>query len=181
MSLKLKYLSQFPVFLHQYIDDIVDMEDNGNYGFRVIPTLHGWNEESWHLIQMHLDIEVYQHHQLYFNLFYETVPEVRSAFLVDGFGVHGREKWMMIPDMGYLIASIYNVIPLSLSTNLDITFFPLVIVPCISSSSHKMIALGFVNNNHWVQVKLKPNCPLPPVTERCRQNCSEVAKACESA
>lgn len=41
VSSKLKYLSQFHVFLHRYIDDIVDVEDDGNYGFRAISTLLG--------------------------------------------------------------------------------------------------------------------------------------------
>lgn len=48
------------------------------------------------LIQAQLDTEVYQQHQLYSNLFYDTTPEVMSALQVDGFGVH--DKWMMISD-----------------------------------------------------------------------------------
>lgn len=159
MSSKLKYLSQFPIFLHQYIDDIVD---DGNYGFRDIMSLLGWGEKSWPLIQMELDIEVYQHCQLYSNLLYGMVPKVRSALWFDGFGVQGREKWMAIPDMGYPIVSRYIVILVSLSMSLNITFLLLVIASCITSSRHKMIAIGFVNNKHLVQVKLKPNCPLPP-------------------
>lgn len=47
-------------------------------------------------------------------------------------------------------------------------------------SRHKLIATGFVNNNHWVRVKLKPDCPLPPVTDRWRHNCSEGARAWET-
>lgn len=30
------YLSQFSDFLHPYINDIVDVGDNGNYGFRAL-------------------------------------------------------------------------------------------------------------------------------------------------
>lgn len=38
------YLSQFPDFLHPYIDDIIDVGDDRNYGFRDITTLLGWGE-----------------------------------------------------------------------------------------------------------------------------------------
>lgn len=41
------YLSQFPGFLHPYIDDIVDEGDDEDCGFRAIVTLLGWDEESW--------------------------------------------------------------------------------------------------------------------------------------
>lgn len=43
------------------------------------------------------------------------------------------------------------------STNLNITFFPLVIASCTTSSRKYIITVGFVNNNHLVQVKLKLN------------------------
>ena len=115
---------------------------------------------------MQLDTKIYQYQQLYSNLSYDTLLEVRSALWVANLGVQGREKWMTIPDMGYHIASRYSVILVSLSRNLNITFFPLVIAPCITSSRHKMIAVGFVNNNHWVQVKFKHNCPFLPNTNR---------------
>lgn len=78
--------------MHQYIDDIVDVGDDGNCGFWTIATLLGWGEESCPLIQAQLDTEIYQYYQLYSNLFYDTVPEVRSALQVDGFGVQVREK-----------------------------------------------------------------------------------------
>lgn len=114
MSSKLKYLSHFPFFLHQYIYDIVDMGDDENCGFRAIATLLRWGKESWPLIRTQLDTEVYQHHQLFSSLFYNIVSEVMSALQVDGFGVQGREKWMTVPDMGYPIASRYSVILFSL-------------------------------------------------------------------
>lgn len=30
------YLSRFPIFLHDYIEDIIDIEAGGNYDFRAI-------------------------------------------------------------------------------------------------------------------------------------------------
>ncbi|CAL5205558.1 unnamed protein product [Lathyrus oleraceus] len=73
------------------------------------------------------------------------------------------DKWMTIPDMRYPIACRYNVIVVFQSKRLNITF------PHCHNST-------YVNNNHWVQLKLKPDFPLPPVTNRWRQNCTEDAK-----
>ncbi|CAL5201057.1 unnamed protein product [Lathyrus oleraceus] len=50
-SLRHLYLSQFPDFLHSYIDDIVDVGDDGNFCFGVIAALLGCVVESWSLIQ----------------------------------------------------------------------------------------------------------------------------------
>lgn len=64
-----------------------------------------------------------------------------------------------------------------LSNILNITFFPLTSVSPLYTSRHKIIDVDFVNNNHWVHVKLKPDSPLPPITNRWRQNCTEDTKA----
>lgn len=53
------YLSQFPAFLHPYIDDIIDVGDDENCGFRAIATLLGWGEDSWHFIRAQLDAQVH--------------------------------------------------------------------------------------------------------------------------
>ncbi|XP_050914644.1 uncharacterized protein LOC127129523 [Lathyrus oleraceus] len=92
----------------------------------------------------------------------------------------GREKWMKISDMGYFIACRYNVVFVSLSKRLNITVFPLTLTSPMYTSRHKIIDVGFVNDNHWVQVKLKPDSPLLPVTDLWRHTCTEDAKAWES-
>ncbi|KAI5411557.1 hypothetical protein KIW84_056568 [Lathyrus oleraceus] len=74
-SLRHLYLSQFPDFLHSYIDDIVDVGDDGNFCFGVIAALLGCVVESW------------------------------NGLKVEHLGVQGQEKCMVIPDMGILFPS----------------------------------------------------------------------------
>ncbi|CAL5196262.1 unnamed protein product [Lathyrus oleraceus] len=119
-----------------------------------------------HLVQTQLDGEVYQHHQLPSNVLYDTVSKVRNSLRVASLGVQGCDKWMKILGMSYHIASKYNVILVSLSRDLNIILFPLVISPYMSTSRHKLITLGLVNNSHWVRVKLKLICPLPSIVNR---------------
>lgn len=84
---------------------------------------------------------------MYSNLFYDTVHEVRSVLWAASFGAQGREKWMIISDMGYHIVFKYGVILVSLPMKLNITFFSLLIAPRIALSRHKIIAINFVDNN----------------------------------
>ena len=63
---------------------------------------------------------------------------------------------------GSLDIFIFNVVFVILSLQQCRTFLPLRSSP-ISSSSHKVLAVGFVNGNHFVQVFMKPEAPMPPI------------------
>ncbi|CAL5205211.1 unnamed protein product [Lathyrus oleraceus] len=120
-----------------------------------------------------LDTQVHQHPQLFFNLFYGTVSTVRNALRVEHLDLQDIDKWMVIPDMDYHITCRYNVIFVSLSKRLNIIFFSLFLVLPMYRSRHKIIVVDFVNNHHWIQVKLKLNYPLAPVTDGWKQYCTE--------
>jgi len=62
------------------------------------------------------------------------------------------DKWMNITDMGYVIASRYNVIVVSFSRQQSMTFFSLKSQPPPDSSVHRVICIGHVYENHFVQV-----------------------------
>jgi len=62
------------------------------------------------------------------------------------------DKWMDIIDIGYVIASRYNVILVSLSHKQNMTFFPLRSQPPGDSSVYRIICIGYVYDNHFVQV-----------------------------
>ncbi|KAL5138312.1 PHD finger protein ING1 [Glycine soja] len=86
------------------------------------------------------------------------------------------DKWMDITDMGYVIASLYNVILVSLSRQQSMTFFPLRSQSPRDSSGHCIICVGHVFGNHFVQVYLKDHCPLPPPALLWSSNCYSQAK-----
>jgi len=58
-------------------------------------------------------------------------------------------KWMTIHDMGYVIASRYNVVLIHLSRLQSLTFFSLRSLAPVAS---RLIAIGFVSGNYFVQV-----------------------------
>jgi len=59
---------------------------------------------------------------------------------------------MTIPDMGYVIASRYNVILVCLSLKQNVTIFPLRSKPPTDISQHRIICIGHVYGSHFVQV-----------------------------
>ncbi|KAK0590157.1 hypothetical protein LWI29_023338 [Acer saccharum] len=60
-----------------------------------------------------------------------------------------------MPDTGHIIASRYNVVLLHISQQQCLTFLPLRSVP-LPCTSRKVIAIGFVNESHFVEVFMYP-------------------------
>ncbi|KAL5130734.1 hypothetical protein HKD37_12G033746 [Glycine soja] len=85
----------------------------------------------------------------YMNLFggIERFEQLKLSLLVDGFSKVSVDKWMDIMEMGYMIASRYNIILVSLSRQQSMTFFPLRSQPPPDSSGHRMICVGHVIHN----------------------------------
>ncbi|KAI5435977.1 hypothetical protein KIW84_022415 [Lathyrus oleraceus] len=151
-----------PSYHESYIEDVVNVESDGNYGFRVIASLHGYGEDGWPMVRRELGLKIIDKDRstLYDKLFSNRLSEVRESLMIESFGSQPPEKWLTLSDMGYLIANLYNVVLVCLG-NPCMTFFPM-------RSSHlpnvSIYCIVFVNQNHWVQVNMKEGFPLPPVT-----------------
>ncbi|KAL5146567.1 putative protein FAR1-RELATED SEQUENCE 10 [Glycine soja] len=171
-------LDQFAPFIQGFIRDVVDVKADGNCGYRSIATLLGIGEDSWLLVHNELIKELGRWSHEYMNLFggTERFEQLKLSLLVDGFSKVSVDKWMDITEMGYVIASRYNVILVSLSRQQSMTFFPLRSQPPPDSSGHRMICVGHVFGNHFVQVYLKDHCPLPPLALLWSNNCYSQAK-----
>ncbi|KAH1193807.1 hypothetical protein GmHk_19G054763 [Glycine max] len=171
-------LDQFASFIQGFICDVVDVKADGNCGYRSIAALLGMGEDSWPLVRNELIKELGRWSHEYMNLFggTERFEQLKLSLLVDGFSKVSVDKWMDITEMGYVIASRYNVILVSLSRQQSMTFFPLRSQPPPDSSGHHMICVDHVFENHFVQVYLKDHCPLPPPALLWSSNCYSRAK-----
>ncbi|KAL5148319.1 hypothetical protein HKD37_13G035375 [Glycine soja] len=171
-------LDQFTPFIQGFIRDVVDVKADGNCGYRSIAALLGMGEDLWPLVRNELIKELGRWSHEYMNLFggTERFEQLKMSLLVDGFSKVSVDKWMDITEMGYVIASRYNVILVSLSRQQSMTFFPLRSQPPPDSSGHRMICVSHVFGNHFVQVYLKDHCPLPPPALLWSSNCYSQAK-----
>ncbi|KAF5180512.1 hypothetical protein FRX31_029901 [Thalictrum thalictroides] len=61
--------------------------------------------------------------------------------------------------MGYLVASMYHHVLVSISPEACLTFVPLRSAP--PSKKQKVLAIGLIDGNHFVPLKLKAGCPIP--------------------
>ncbi|XP_028187842.1 uncharacterized protein LOC114374395 [Glycine soja] len=147
-------LDQFHPFIHNFIENIVDVKANCNFGYHAIATLLGMGEDSWSLVRNHLLKELGKWSNEYINLFggTERFEELRRSLLVDELSMVTMDKWMDITEMRYVIASRYNVILVSLSLKQSMTFFPLRSQPPTDSSVLRKICIGHIYDNHFVQV-----------------------------
>ncbi|KAL8461793.1 hypothetical protein ACS0TY_033045 [Phlomoides rotata] len=66
----------------------------------------------------------------------------------------------MLPYMGFLVASAYNVAFITLSRDISLTFLPM---HSALPANPRSICMGMVNNNHLVQVYLAADRPMPHV------------------
>jgi len=79
-------LDQFQPFIHYFIDNIVDVEADGNCGYRSVADLLGMDEDSWSLVRTHLLIELGKFSEDYIKLFGGTdrFEDLRMSLHVDG-------------------------------------------------------------------------------------------------
>ena len=79
-------LDQFQPFVHDFIDTIVDVQADGNYGYRSVVGLLGIGENSWSLVRTHLLIELGKFLEDYIIFFGGTdrFEELRMSLHVDG-------------------------------------------------------------------------------------------------
>ncbi|KAL5147558.1 Protein FAR1-RELATED SEQUENCE 5 [Glycine soja] len=147
-------LDQFAPFIQGFIRDVVDVEADGNCGYWSIVALLGMGEDSWPLVRNEFIKELGKWSHEYINLFGGTkrFEQLKLSLLVDEFSKVSVDKWMDITEMGYAIASRYNIILVSLSRQQNMTFFPLRSQPPPASSGHHMICVGHVFGNHFVQI-----------------------------
>ncbi|XP_028236689.1 uncharacterized protein LOC114416008 [Glycine soja] len=110
-------LDQFHPCIQDSIENIIDVKADGNYGYQEIAALLGMGEESWSLVRNHLHKELISWSEENINLLsgIERFEELKRSLLVDGLSMVTMDKWINITDIGYVIASRYNMIVVSLS------------------------------------------------------------------
>ncbi|XP_006575960.1 uncharacterized protein [Glycine max] len=147
-------LDQFPPFMHGFIEDVVDVKADGNCGYQSVSALLGMGEECWAMMRNELIKELGKWSQDYIKIFggTERYEQLRLSLHVDRLSKVSMDKWMDITDMGYIIASRYNVILVSLSRQQSFTFFSLRSRPPADSTAHRIICVSHVFGSHFVQV-----------------------------
>lgn len=98
------------------------------------------------------ELDSYGHYYEHISCGVKAVQKLRYSitYLREGLSY---EYWMTFPECGHLIASYYNVVVYLLSARQCLTFLPLRSDP-LPAAKRKEVAIGFVNENHFVQVNV---------------------------
>ncbi|KAK1290861.1 hypothetical protein QJS10_CPB18g00769 [Acorus calamus] len=124
----------------------------------------GMSNEGWRDVRNDLLLEIEQHPDEYNLLFYglDRVEEMKRSLRCQS-SIVGREHWMTMSKMGYVISSYYKIIVVLISMNQCLTFFP-IRDPPPPASSHWILCIGYVGSCHFQGLELTLDAPLPPVT-----------------
>ncbi|MCI03866.1 OTU-like cysteine protease, partial [Trifolium medium] len=109
------YIDQMPLFMHPYIDDIIDVDGDGYCGYRVVVVDQNKGEDDYNLIRIVMIRELNLNRNRYKSLYGSErhLNYIRDALYPpqktkSSYGVAPREKWLTFPDMGHIIATCYN-------------------------------------------------------------------------
>lgn len=174
-------LNQLPRLIHPYIKSVYDPPRYGNCGFYAIANALRCNkEDSYVLVCRHLREELINHRDIHEQLI-STPPAMQSRRvtrrtapaaieIVDDLlhrlqpqGVKcGEEYWMLMPYLGYVIASVYEcpVVLFHPIKSACYTFFPYRTPP----NKNHPILLAFVDGNHFTNMSAgSGSVPLPEI------------------
>ncbi|XP_004300313.1 PREDICTED: uncharacterized protein LOC101306139 [Fragaria vesca subsp. vesca] len=168
----LELVNVSPLVLRPYVLDVKDVPRDGHCGFSTIASLLGITDEDgrpgWVKVREDLRKELKFHRDHYAHLFgsKHEVDDLLHRLDYSLIPCPEKEHWMIMPEMGHIIASCYGVVLILLSSvqNQCFTFFPLQTAPTFVSLPAE-IAIGFCDE-HFVQVLFKENHryphPMPP-------------------
>ena len=143
---------------------VQDVKPDGNCGFRAVSVCRGYDEDQWPTIPMDLLQELQIYKEEYKTMF-GVEDWVQTYKLLNFFRTDmdtPMQHWMCMLEMGVLIASKYNVILHVLTNAGSMTYLPLRSSPP-AWYEHVAIAIGHVNNNHYVKVVLTGGYPMPTI------------------
>ncbi|XP_071695780.1 uncharacterized protein [Rutidosis leptorrhynchoides] len=155
-------LNEIPVMFRPYVTNIHNVRGDGNCGFRSVASSLGRHENCWSQIRSELLEEIRMHHATYVNIFGEV--ELKQIYNIIDLPLNTpatSHYWMILPLMGFLIASRYNVVLLFLSNEQDTTCLPLWSSPPVVQP-HSVCVIARVHGNHFVKVDLVGDYPVPP-------------------
>ncbi|XP_057424437.1 protein FAR1-RELATED SEQUENCE 5-like [Lotus japonicus] len=166
------YLDDLPSFFHQYIEKVIDVIADGNCGYRSVAALFrpDIGQDGWPLIREELLVELSENTAYYSNIFgYERVQSLQNRLILPIGTIATEDKWMSLPEMGYLIATRLQVVFISISLKGCYTYLPLrggappEVHPV---SRHQPLCSGITFMKYLTlacHLKLKPGHPMPTI------------------
>ncbi|XP_045820191.1 uncharacterized protein LOC123913479 [Trifolium pratense] len=187
---EIPFINHMPKFMHPFIEDIIDVDGDGYCGYRVVALHQKGTQQDFELIRLNMERELRLHKESYVELF-DT--DERYKYVTDALFTPPRrckhafapkDKWFTFPDMGYVVATHFQRVVVQLSNmercGASRTCFPLRGKPPSDTSDldSKIICIGALAD-HFVLVRLKEGCPIPPTAHQWKNYCCKEAATWE--
>lgn len=157
---------QIPSVFHPYISRIKDVKPDGHCGFRSVAVGLGFKQSNHMSIrkQLLLELRLNRH---FWDKFYDpenigNFSRLYDTIKFEGVGQASEENWMPMPETGFIIAERWGVIVHTFDARGSDTIFPLRGGPDDAEEPHPVVAVVFVNGDHYIHVELKGSYPMPP-------------------
>ena len=153
------YIDQIPFDMCDSVANTIDVDGDGNCGFRAIGVGLGHGSNTWANIRVTIWREIFNNKSRYALM---EKGRVEKVFNRIGWynGSCKPDYWFDASDMGFAVANAFNVALVSLSVDLSVVYFPLSKpIP----TNPQIICIAHVNGNHYINMTLKDNCQLPPL------------------
>ena len=128
------YMDIVPSCMHEHINGYYDILGDGNCGYRAVADQIGIGQEQWRIVRQSMIDKVKEIFPLYKETcLFPITPENTLDGVLEQLtwfddGIAPGKTWMVIPDMGCLVASAFNCAVVVLG-GLNATFLPLQAVP----------------------------------------------------
>jgi len=169
VKVHIPHKDQIPIWMHDFIKKVRDVPGDGYCGFRAVAVLRNLIVDNHQLIRYNLYKGlVGVENARYLRMINDDrrYKEVSDALSYGDIGNAPRDKWMTMSDMGFLLAQKFNQTVVVLSIGKSETYFPLCGPP---PSIDLLMCLAYVNDNHFMALDLKDDCPIPPTSALWRR------------
>lgn len=105
-------LDQLPLFMHRFFENVIDVKGDGHCGFRAVAGLLNLPVESHLIIRQELLSEVKSNRKSYLKLFgsQKRLDDIMDNLDFEGNNPALENKWMIMPEMGLIVAQKYETV-----------------------------------------------------------------------
>nr|KAJ0212511.1 hypothetical protein LSAT_V11C400223670 [Lactuca sativa] len=156
-------LKEISSVFHSYITRIQNVMGDGNCGFRSIAICLRYDENEFIFIRRQLYDELLTSYEDYSRVFIRCDGVLDSLSFFMTYRTTLPEHYILLPDIGILIANRFGVIVQFFTTVGSVTFFPLRRCPS-EFQNHCILTFALVYTNHYVMVQLEGEYSMPPIS-----------------
>jgi hypothetical protein len=180
VKVHIPHKDQIPIWMHDFIEKVEYVAGDGHCGFRAVAGLRNLSVDDHQMICYQLQKELIGEGNARYRRMInddKRYKEVLGALTYSGIRYAPPDKWMTMPDIGFLIAHKYNhaVVLLSTQKGRSEAFFPLWGEPPLVE---RLMCMAHVNDKHFLIIKLKNGSPIPSTCPLWRQHARDNALSC---